>query len=273
MKINTIKTSGLFKDISGADEVLMQGGDVIDGFIEVLNKKRFRVNNTSLSYRQINTLDNNSVIRDNRKRKKGWRAFSLKELIFFSIIKELRKYGIRDKQLTPLRDLLFSPDNAIRFDISLIKVFAGVKIFLTFDGDSNFYVYDIIGFKIDGGEAYKSFLNINLNGVVMSLMENLGIKTKIEYVDYFKMMSRTMKKVSPSPREQEIINIIQNKDYNNITIRKKDNEAYIVKGEKATKLEEKDLIEAIKNKNFTNIQIIKRDGNIVNAKIEDIYKV
>ena len=67
--------------------------------VETLNNKVFRVADSPLSYRQTNALAMDRLMPDNREKKEGWRKFSLKELIYISIVYELKKYGLKHVQL------------------------------------------------------------------------------------------------------------------------------------------------------------------------------
>lgn len=266
MNKSKIIKSSIFYDYCGTDDLLMQGTGFIDKYRKFLNKKTFRVADTDLSYRQINSLDGNKIIKDTRKNKKNWRKFSFKELIFFLIIKELRQYGIKDEQLKSLRNVFFGSDNSLHTDFSLIKIFGGIKIFLVFDGEANVTFHDIVFFDLMGGDNYKSFININLNEIVMGLWVKIG-KKRIKYKNNFDLTDVY------SPKEQEIIKIIRNKEYRNITVKKSVGKGFIIKAERSAEFKEKDLMEAIKKKDFMEIKVVKRNGNIVNIKVEDTYKV
>lgn len=260
----------IFLAITGTDNLYSKGPKIINAYRDFLNKKMFRVADTSLSYRQVNSLGDNGIIKESRKDKKDWRKFSFKELLFFSIIGELRRYGIRDAQLKQLHDAFFKPNNIVASDLSLIKIFGGIKIFLVVDGKANVFFYDILSFDLMGGEKYKSFININLNELFMDLWEKIG-KKRIEYNSYLSILTKAGDILSV--KEKEVIRIIRDQEYRSITVRKNAEENFIIRAEKVNKFNEKDLLEIIKKKNFADITILKRDGKIVNIKIEDTFKV
>ena len=73
------------------------------GIVDILNQKRFTVSDTDITYRQINYLDKDGLLGiDARKNGKGWRNFSIKEVIYLFLIIELKKYGFTQDKLRPI---------------------------------------------------------------------------------------------------------------------------------------------------------------------------
>src|SRR5688500_6466345 len=74
---------------------------------EIINKKRYKVSDTTLTYRQANALGVDHLMPDDRKNKDGWHKFSAKELIYLLIVADLKKFGIKHSQLQELWDSFF----------------------------------------------------------------------------------------------------------------------------------------------------------------------
>jgi len=138
-------------------------------FRDILNKKKYRVADTDLTYRQINSLDGNNILQDNRKEKRGWRKFSYKELIFISIIKELRAYGFIDERLENLRDLFFKKSNLHDSDLAIISAYSGTKTTLVIIMEDGGFTYDLVGFEIKPSENRRSYISVNINKVIEEL--------------------------------------------------------------------------------------------------------
>lgn len=264
--------NSILKTLGSLDRFYMQGTETIGLFRKKINEKRFRVADTSLSYRQVNHLDYTDILNDNRKNKNGWRKFSLKELIFFSIIKELRKYGFRDEQLKTLKDAFFGNKNKKLSDFAIGIVFTKLKITLIIDNENELGFYDDFGLKIFIGKEYKSYININLNEIVMEIWEKIG-KKKIEYQDFDDIMDEIIDDSNLNEKELEIMKIIRSKDYKSITVRKSETDKFIIKGETNDIVSENNLMKILKEKDFADISITKRNGRIVNIKIEETRKV
>ena len=71
-------------------EFLQKGGE----FRENLNKKRYKLADEKLSSRVLNHWHKIGVIDDDRPEGKGWRKFSISEMMWISIVKTLRSFGM-----------------------------------------------------------------------------------------------------------------------------------------------------------------------------------
>lgn len=84
-----------------SDEFLAAIGDYLqkkkngNKYISFLNKKRYTIKDTDSSYRMINHWSSQGLIDDARdENEKGWRKFSVVDLVWLHIIYELRKIGL-----------------------------------------------------------------------------------------------------------------------------------------------------------------------------------
>jgi hypothetical protein len=272
IKNETNSNKDVFVLLGGVgDKILELGPEIIRHVFKILNEKRYRVSDTPLSYRQINYLDTNGILEDSRDNNKEWRKFSLKELLYLNLIKELRIYGLADEHLRKLKKVFFSKEYRVKSDFAIAAVLGGIKVILVLNNQASFIFYSLVNYKFLESEE-KSHISINLNEVTMDIWEKLGGK-RIEYFDEANLMSAIIADYKTSEKESELLKIIRNKEYKTITIRKNGEEVFIVKGEKAEITKEKKLIEMIKQKDFVDINIVKRNGNIVNIKIEDSFKI
>ena len=73
----------------------------------LINEKKYKVADTGLTYRQASYINKN-ILEDDRENKQGWRKFSLKEVIYLSLVQELRLFGLNDNQLINLKKSFFS---------------------------------------------------------------------------------------------------------------------------------------------------------------------
>lgn len=239
-----------------------------------MNNKCYRVSDSPLTYRQINSISNDLL--DNKQRKnRTWRKFSFKDLIFLELIRELRIYGFKNKQLKDLKDSFYrkKPDeeemlqdeNFMRnykniSEFALIAVFNGGNVFIIIDEQyhANYLFSTDIPVNV---ERNKSMVLLSLSKIVSNVSERLG-HGKVSYLYYG---SRKLSK-----QERELLQIIEYDDYKQITLRKKDGKnKYILKEEKLSETTEEDLLKTIQEKKFADIKIVKRDGKIVHIKVEE----
>lgn len=163
-------------------------------FRNILNEKKYRVANTDLTYRQINSLDGNEILQDNRKEKKGWRKFSYKELIFISIIKELRSYGFIDEQFENLRDLFFKKSEEYFSDLALIAAYSGTKTTLIASMADKGFTYELIGFEIKQSESRKSYIIVNINRIIDELRKSTD-EISIDMNEMLKSQKNSLKNI------------------------------------------------------------------------------
>jgi hypothetical protein len=268
-KSTKLEISFIFGDIY--DILMSLGVEKIKEFQKIIDKKRFRVSDTTLTYRQVNFLDSGGFLNDDRDDKADWRKFSLKELFYLSIIKELRGYGFVDKQLKNLKKAFFSLDYSFSTDLAMMAIFVKAKIIMTVNNKGRITFYTMPLFYLLEGKS-KSFINLNLNEILMDIWERGG-KSRIEYEDELGLLNSIISDFETSDKESEILKIIRNKNYKSINIKKKGKEEFIIKGENVKEMSKEELLDAIDNKDFADIEILKRDGSIAKIKVEETFKI
>lgn len=271
--------------VSNRQGVLVTSGsaDIVDSlglrYLEKLelklNQKKFRVRDTSLTYRQINHLDETSVLpKDSRNQGKGWRKFSYKQLIFFEVVRELRKYGIKDGQLCLFRNAFFKSrgQHAHLSNLALGIALVNIQINLVFDGENKPVFYDDTAFHMETGIRRTSYIMININEIINAVAINLGEKES-EYRSFSSVMINALGENLLNAKEKRLMKVIRNQDYQNIKIKKASGESYIIKAEKVVDMSEAEILRLIKEGSHHDIAIKKRDGKIQHIKKEDSIKI
>lgn len=252
---------------------------------EFINKKLFSVSNTPLSYRQVNSLDADKLLPNDRKNEASWRKFSYKELTYILIIHELKKFGFKHEQLKqlwaaffkePTKNRLNKPELNKSFgEIAIGLVMLGVEITLAIDSEGSVLFYDPIHtIFLDVYSADKPNIVISLNDIFNKLIEGAGhepIPIKLSLRDLvFKYLDVI------TPKEEELIKIIRDKNYNAVRVKKKDGDIALIYAELGKNIKgeitPEQLLGLIKKGDFQDINIIKRDGKIVSFKIEETIK-
>lgn len=240
------------------------------------NNKIFTVKNTAMTPRQIQTLDSDNLLGKQRKDEKKWRKFSLKELVYLLIVADLKSFGLEHNQLRGLWNTFFNENTHIseaHVDTKLVSEMAigctllGAEIILTIkdNGEVGFFDsshYVALGYR-------KPHIQLIFNDYVKKVLEFTGKKMPQVnwslYSEYFKL----------SIKEEDLLKIIRDGSYKNITVKKKNGEIELVSAEKIdnNELSPEKLLKLIKDKDFQDISIVKRDGKIVNLKVEETYKL
>lgn len=255
---------------------------------EFINKKLFTVADTPLTYRQVNSLDTDKLLTNDREEKQGWRKFSFKELVYVLIVHELKKFGLKHEQLKQLWQAFFKEPakgekrqvaeieiNKSIGEIAIGCVFGQVEITLSIDNDGQIVFYDPDHYALFY-ENSKSQIQIRLNDFVNDLL----VKTKKQPIPVIWSIRQAILdgyKFDLTTKEEELLKIIRNTDYSAIRIKKKDGEIALVYAEKirdgSNGTTTKDLVEILNTKDFQDISIVKRNGKIVTYRVEETIKL
>ena len=116
-----------------------------------LNKKNFKVADIPLSYRQVNVLSAAKLLGADNQNKGRWRKFSFKELVYISLLVELKRFGFDHKQIRNLHDSFFKERGTTNHsklfnknvaETAITCVFAGIEISVLAFSDGVVYMYD-----------------------------------------------------------------------------------------------------------------------------------
>lgn len=276
------------KDIQPSDETSFQ---ILE---RLLNEKKYTVSDTNYSYRQINSIPS-TILGDKRENKRGWRKFSLKELIFLDVVKELRKYGILNKQLNSLADCFFLEDKKIKWhnlgyqdqiwgknlhyiseEIIRLVLFSQKKIYLIMsnDGEAHFVDEEVLYLFIN----IKSFIFVNIGNLIWDVYQSkITSFATLGYVSPIADFIRGKRPQFLFPNERKIIDLIKDKTYGQINI-KKQNKDFVIKADKVSLnskrgLTDEEIISVVrKGGKYTSVNFEVRDGNVVHADKKDVFK-
>lgn len=227
-------------------------------------EKRYTASDTPLSYRQINSLGGNGILRSDRKNQKGWRKFSFRELVFLLVVEEIRKYGIQDSQLKYLRDAFFKKENKFESDLAMMASVSGIKIILTFDADGKVYFHDVITADMSEDRNHKSFINVNLNAIIAGQWKKEG-RGIAEYKNSADIFGHELGKHILKEKEIKIINSVRDGNYESIKIKFKDGKVFML--EKTENMAvSKRMVDMKKEHAFQNISTKMENGKTVSIK-------
>lgn len=250
---------------------------------EAINTKSFTVSDTPLTYRQTNTLDKDNLLPKSPNRKKGWRKFSFKELVYVLLVSELKQFGLQHEQLRYLWNCFFrepkkvngipiTPNKSIA-DTVIGCIFGKVEMLLAIDKDGLVRFYDPVHFILLRQET--SSLVVRVNDVVNKILKQGGKDTiPIKYSTQRAYLD--MVDTETTEKEQVLLNVLRNKDYSTIRVKKSNGQISVIYAGKnsvnAGDITPEELKKIVSEKDFQDINIIKRDGKIVNLTVEETIK-
>ncbi len=248
---------------------------------QLINKKKYTKADTPLSYRQINTLGNDRLFPEDRDNKRGWRKFSLKELVYFYIVFELKKFGLPHEVLKELSDSFFkepTPNikgyetNKYTSEFAILCVLVGTEMMVTISNEGKVNYFDPSSYLLIGREETPT-IQIRLNDVVNAVNKK---GKKIFPIRWSGRNYLWKKGVNLSDNEKEVLDLIRNKDYSAVQVKKTDGKVSMAYAERlinAPQMSTEEIIKLIDKKDFADIDIVKRNGNIVGLKTNESIKL
>ena len=186
-----------------------------------LRKKRFRLSDEKLPSRVLNHWIKEGVFKDDREDKKGWRTFSITEVMLITIIKRLRSFGMSLSKIKKMRECIDIYNNLDKNSSCLLLDFyisygqiskEPVQLIVLEDGESIIVRQEILNEMLQLG-VLIDYITIDLNAML-----SRGLNSKIN-----------MTKYTPSEVEKEFKNHIKNNDLLTMNIKFKNDEFHLTK--------------------------------------------
>lgn len=246
-------------------------------------KSKFFIND--LTYKKVNDWDNKNVISGERDNKDaGWRNFSFIDITKFFIISDLRKLGFNiDKinkilknistySLGSLKKNTLHKHTFFLLEYFFLDCLKGNKNFIIIEKDEEIFFLDKIDlsqnpFYLDQMSAPITVLPFF--DYVRRIAKTANIKVKYDknsmVYDLFNIL----------PQEMKMLDIIRNKNFETITITKKNGEISTVKAKKIYIgiFSDKDVIDAINQRDYQNVSVSVKDGKKINISREETIKL
>lgn len=257
--------------------------DGFDNFVtRVLEKESFRVSHTDMTYRQINYLDSSGLLGSGREDNENkWRVFATRDIIYLHIINELKKFGVTIKHLRAVHDFFYGSKTKREISNEVLGAcFMGAEMTLIIHSDAKGHVfspmflhsYDNLGLlRSDGGMAE---IRIRINDAVNRTAKDRNLP-EVKIKDSVGSRITELVTKLPSDVELKILEVIRNKQYEQIKLKKKNGKPSVLYAESSSKsdISEQELLAEISKNNFSDVQIKKRDGRVVHYKQEKTIKL
>lgn len=192
-----------------------------------LNEKRFRLEEEQVSSRVLNHWQELGVIIENREKGKGWRKFSISELIWISIVVKLRRFGLDLEKIKSVRTYLDTYNNSkSQSDCPLLDFYITYALsasmpvsLLVFDSGEAMFLRQIeFAASKDLGLIKDDFISIDLSQIVSNIFKNR--KQKTDYLDF-----------STLPIEKEVRASLRAENIQSISIKVNNGDQYLVEKE------------------------------------------
>jgi DNA-binding transcriptional MerR regulator len=98
------------------------------GISDKINAQNKKITNNDFSYRIINHWEANGLIANTRKDNKGWRRYSLVDVVWLHIIKELRAFGLSLEQIVKVKKNLSTPNVTSKSEFPLLEYYIALAM-------------------------------------------------------------------------------------------------------------------------------------------------
>lgn len=256
---------GLFKgDNFSISFVHFTGSETMQRLVETLNEKKYRISDTDETYRIINHWAELALIEDNKNsRGQGWRHFSLVDLVWLQIVRELRRFGFPLEKIRIVREFMFPriPKTGLyvpEFEFYLCSALSENQVYAA--------VFDNGSAEL----ALQSELNISQQIFEEQLSSCLLISLSqvIQHVPVpalQKLRTKHSLGISLNEQELELLWTIQQGTFENIKVRMKNGKIKLIEAEESIDIKER-IIDILKKGNYQDISVRQEGGKVVSVK-------
>jgi DNA-binding transcriptional MerR regulator len=237
-----------------------------------------------ITYRKINDWDSKKMISGSRDNiEGGWRKFSLVEIIKFFIISDLRKFGLNIKKIKNIlknisnRPFQISKEGKsynppfLKLEYFTFLSWGGYKILLLINEKEDAFFFD----EKNMVQSYFYLDKASSPLIILPFFSYIRSMSKKVMEEKLDSTIEGLLEKRITVKERKILNIINIKNYESITIKKQNGEIQTVKAKKIQRgdFSDKEIIDAIKQKDYQNVSVSINDGKKINITREETIKL
>lgn len=250
-----------------------------------------------ITYRQINSWEKEELITGTRQNndERGWRKFSFIDLIKLQIIADLRRNDFAIKRIKTIVDaisnttfekIISAPSEKnvrlekVKFyllEYAFVRVTNKQKIIAIIDEDN-----EVVFEPVDKALVYYSGVwqasPLTIILPIWCYVKNLAkLSNKDMPVSDDSSLITLLEKLrhTPTTKEQRILDIVKNKAYDEITLKKRNNDEILIRAKQRTSasISDKDIIDLINRNDYQSVTVITEQGKRVALIQEESIKV
>ena len=225
---------------------------------QVLNNRERKINLASITYRQLNSWENEELLTIERENKE-WRKFSIMDALWVKIIQELRNFGFPIEKIKVAKESLSFLSNKCKVAQPFLEFYTAfaigskmpVMLLVFSDGVAipvNFTQYKVTKEILD----IENHIQINLNEMLQSLFPNVDLKPKYEM------------QTAVSIEEMEVLAFMRVKRFEKVAVHYTGGKVDTIEGLERVN-SQKRISEILKEQQFAKIELIEQDGKVVSV--------
>lgn len=234
---------------------------------QVLNNKDRNIKFQTITYRQLNSWEDQGLLNSEREGGKGWRRFSVMDAIWVKIIYELREFGFPLEKIKAAKESLSHLSENCGVNMPFLEFYTAFAIgnkmpviLLVFkDGvaiPANLTQYKIANQYL----GVENHLQINLNDLIQGLFPEVDLKPQY------------LNEIPVTVQEAELLAFIRVAEYEKIEIRYQNGQMAIISGTErinATRL----IGDIIREQSYGEIKVVKSDGKTTDILVTTKKKI
>ena len=157
-------------------------------FSEQINHQKLRIDSDDFSYRIINHWEKNGLLLNIRPDGKGWRRYSVIDLLWINIIGSLRKFGFSIESLKSLRSFIGQQIDGEDFNtLDLLTYYTGkvlsqkLQTFVLVFSNGTMDIMNNSEYQEATSEVgINNHIKINLNNILKKIFEDVNLEPVLE---------------------------------------------------------------------------------------------
>ena len=234
----------------------------IEELHQILNDKIAPVKVMGISRRLVSYWLDEGVITDDRKGDTSNRYFSYMEMFWVAIVIELRRFAYPIKKIKTIKlyleqELTLEKEQKKypRIELAVFEMLLDeIPLFLTINNDALACICSDLEYEKRLRDIeYDTHIVIPLHQILKQYVSDICFNTI--FMDYMNL----------TPEEDMVLKAIQNKEYENITIIKKDNTIDRIESTQKI-IADKRIIDILKEQDYQDIEIKQQNGKVIHIK-------
>lgn len=224
-----------------------------------INERKHRLDSKEVSYRILNHWEQKGLLSTERPEGKGWRKYSLLDIVWVHIIIQLRKFGYPLEKIHIIKESLSHKNEHVSafpileffIAISLAKVPCYLTVFA--NGEALLVTFSEFQSAVDLGTIERDSLLININDILQKIYSKKDLSP--DYSETYEL----------SEEEVQLLIAVRLNKWSEIKIRGKGGKITMIERTENIENETK-VVEILRSGNYQNIELKQEDGKVVSIK-------